>query len=261
VQSLLLGSLVAVVPVLAQTLPANAPGFEVATIKPTSPDERARYMRMQSAHQFLAKGYTLKFLVSAAYNLPPRAISGGPDWIDFERYDILAATPGEGRPNLDEQMAMLRKLLDERFKLAFHTEPKELPVYVLTVAKAGSKLKESTAPPDEQPVLINTVYPAEKIFLPARNATMSQFASMLQRAVLDRPVVDKTNLAARYDFDLEWTPDDSQFGGTLPPVPPQNVVKPDLFAALQQQLGLRLDSSRASIDAIVIDRVQKPTEN
>src|SRR5262245_44799173 len=91
VQSLLLlGSLIAAaVPVPAQTLPAQTPGFEVATIKPTSPDERARYMRMQGAHQFLAKGYALRFLVSAAYNLPPRAISGGPAWIDFERYDIL----------------------------------------------------------------------------------------------------------------------------------------------------------------------------
>jgi uncharacterized protein (TIGR03435 family) len=158
-------------------------------------------------------------------------------------------------------MAMLRKLLDERFKLAFHTEPKELPVYVLTVARGGIKLEESKAAAEEQPVLVNTVYPAEKIVLPARNATMAQFASMMQRAVLDRPVVDKTNLSARYDFDLEWTPDDTQFGGNLPPVPPQNAVKPDLFAALQQQLGLRLDSSRAAIDAIVIERVQKPTEN
>src|SRR5438552_12386899 len=186
----------------------SLPSFEVATIKPTPPDFRARYMTMQGAHQFLAKGYTLRFLVSAAYNLPPRAISGGPDWIDFERYDILAATPGEARPNLDEQMTMLRKLLDERFKLAFHTEPKELPVYVLTVARGGIKLKESTAAPGEQPVLVSTVYPAEKIVLPARNATISQFASMLQRAVVDRPVVDKTNLSPKYDFDLEWTPDD-----------------------------------------------------
>jgi uncharacterized protein (TIGR03435 family) len=84
---------------------------------------------------------------------------------------------------------------------------------------------------------------------------------MLQRAVLDRPVIDKTNLSAKYDFDLEWTPDDTQFGGNLPPVPPQNAVRPDLFAALQQQLGLRLESSRAPIDTIVIDSVQRPSEN
>jgi uncharacterized protein (TIGR03435 family) len=106
---------------------------------------------MQGAHQFVAKGYTVRFLVSAAYNLPPRAISGGPDWIDVERYDILASTPGDTRPNLEQQMAMVRTLLAERFSLKFHTEPKEFPVYVLTVAKGGSKLKE-TATPDAQPI-------------------------------------------------------------------------------------------------------------
>jgi len=246
----------------AQTQPGGKLSFEVAVIKPTSPDERARYTTMQGAHQFIAKSYTLKYLVSAAYNLPPRAISGGPDWSDVDRYDILASTPGETRPTLDEQMAMVRSLLTDRFNLKFHKEPKEFPVYLLTVARGGVKLKESAAAAgDEQPVLVNTVYPGEKISLPARNATMAQFASMLQRAVLDRPVIDQTNLSSRYDFYLEWTPDDTQFGGNLPPVAPQNAVKPDLFAALQQQLGLRLEAARAPIDTIVIDSVQKPSEN
>jgi uncharacterized protein (TIGR03435 family) len=258
---LLVCNLIAFVPVLPQIPQANGPGFEVATIKPTPPDDRSgRYMRMQSTRQFLAKGYTLRALVSAAYDLPPRAISGGPDWIDIERYDIVGLVPGEKRPPLDEQMAMLRKLLSERFKLALHTESKEFQVYVLTVSRSGSKLKESSATPDEQAVLVNSVYP-DHILLPARNATTAQFASMLQRAVLDRPVLDKTNLPARYDFDLAWTADETQFGGNLPPVPPQNVTKPPLFEALQQQLGLRLDSTRAAIDAIVIDGVQRPTEN
>src|SRR5436853_6407526 len=82
----------------------SAASFEVATIKPTPPDFRARYMTMQGAHQFVAKGYTVRFLVSAAYNLPPRAIAGGPDWIDVERYDIVAATPGETRASVEQQM-------------------------------------------------------------------------------------------------------------------------------------------------------------
>jgi uncharacterized protein (TIGR03435 family) len=167
--------------------------FEVATIKPMPPDFRARYYTMQGAHQFVAKGYTVRFLVSAAYNLPPRAISGGPAWIDVERYDILASTPGDTRPNLEQQMAMVRTLLAERFNLKFHTAPKEFPVYVLTVAKSGSKLKE-TATPDAQPMFTSTVYPGDRIVLPARNLTMSQFASTLQRAILDRPVLDKTGL-------------------------------------------------------------------
>jgi uncharacterized protein (TIGR03435 family) len=240
-------------------LQAAAP-FEVASIKPTPPDFRARYMTMQGAHQFVAKGYTVRFLVSAAYNLPPRAITGGPDWIDVERYDIVAATPGETRPSVEQQMAMVRTLLAERFNFAFHREPKEFPVYVLTIAKGGMTLKES-ATPDAQPLLVSTVFPGDRIFLPARNATMAQFASTLQRAILDRPVLDKTDLLGQYDFDLEWTYDDTQFSGNLPPLAPQTSGKPDFFAALQQQLGLKLESSRAAIDAIVIDTVQRPSEN
>src|SRR4029077_148680 len=102
---------------------------------------------------------TLQALVAAAYSLTPRAISGGPAWTDADRYDILASTPGDIQPNLDEQMAMLRKLLTDRFQLAFHREPKELPVFALSVAKGGPKLKESAAPPGALPYLINTVYP------------------------------------------------------------------------------------------------------
>jgi uncharacterized protein (TIGR03435 family) len=233
--------------------------FEVATIKPTSPTERARYMRMQTAHQFVAVGYSLKYLVAAAYNVPLRAISGGPAWADSDRYDILAATPGETRPLTEQQMAMVRTLLTERFALKFHTEPKEFAVYVLTAAKGGVKLKE-TETPGKEPYLINTVFPGDRIALPARNVTMAEFASMLQRGVFDRPVLDKTELSGRYDFDLEWTYDDNQFGGALPPLAPQTSGKPDFFAALQQ-LGLKLESSRAPIDAIVIDGVQKPSEN
>jgi uncharacterized protein (TIGR03435 family) len=113
---------------------------------------------------------------------------------------------------LDEQMSMLRKLLADRFKLTFHREQKELSIYALTVAKNGLKLKESTSPPDQPPVLVNRIFP-DRALLPARNATMAQFASMMQRAVLDRPVLDKTGLSGKYDFDLEWTPDETQFDG------------------------------------------------
>jgi uncharacterized protein (TIGR03435 family) len=87
---------------------------------------------------------------------------------------------------------------------------------------------------------------------------MAQFASMLQRSVLDRHVLDKTGLSGRYDFDLEWTPDDTQFGGLLPPAPATDNPKLDLFAAMQQQLGLRLQASREPVDVIVIDRAERP---
>jgi uncharacterized protein (TIGR03435 family) len=90
---------------------------------------------------------------------------------------------------------------------------------------------------------------------------VKQFASTLQRAILDRPVLDKTGLSGQYDFDLEWTYDDTQFGGNLPPLAAQTSGKPDFLAALQEQLGLKLESSRAAVDTIVIDSVQRPSEN
>src|SRR5580692_7477813 len=165
----------------AQSPPARPAfdSFEVATIKPAAPDSRGRYVRMQSTHQLFAKNFTLKELVGYAFSLTPRAISGGPAWIESDRYDILAGTPGEVRPNPDEQMQMMRKLLTDRFSLSFHREPKEFPIYALTVAKNGPKLQASSAPPDALPDLVNVVYPEEpggaRIKLPARNATMAQF--------------------------------------------------------------------------------------
>jgi uncharacterized protein (TIGR03435 family) len=219
---------------------------------------------MESAHQLFAKNFTLKELVGYAYSLTPRAISGGPAWIESDRYDILAGTPGEVRPNPDEQMQMMRKLLTDRFSLSFHRESKEFSIYALTVAKGGPKLKESSASPDALPELVNVVYPEEgggaRIVLPARNATMAQFAAMMNRAVLDRPLVDQTGLTGKYDFDLEWTPDETQFGGQLPQGMPEH-PKPDLFAAVQQQLGLKLEATRGSIQALVIEKVERPSEN
>jgi uncharacterized protein (TIGR03435 family) len=235
--------------------------FEVASIKPTPPDWRGgRYATMQGGHQFVARNYTLKYMVAAAYSVTPRTVSGGPSWIDSDPYDILAATPGEVRPSFEDQMLMLRTLLADRFQLTFHTEPREFSVYALTASRNGVKLKESVAPPDEQTQLISRVFPGDFIQLPAHNATMAQFAAMLQRAVLDRPVLDKTGLTGKYDFDLEWTPDESQFDGHMPPIKPDNSGKPDLFEAIQQ-LGLRLESGKGPVPVIVIDHVERPSGN
>src|ERR1700681_715238 len=113
--------------------PATRPAFgafEVATIKPTGPDPRGRFITLQG-HQFVARNHALKTLIAAAYNLTPAAISGGPAWVDSDHYDILARPPGEVRPSLDEQMSMLRKFLADRFKLTFHREQKEFSIYAL----------------------------------------------------------------------------------------------------------------------------------
>jgi uncharacterized protein (TIGR03435 family) len=242
----------------SQRLPPG-PAFEVATIKPVeSGPKSGRFILMQGPHRFIEKDYTLKLLIAAAYNLNPRAVTGGPSWIETTHYDITALTPGEKQPSRDEQMAMLRALLADRFRLSFHRESKVFSIYVLEQAKGGSRLKPSAAAAADQPQLISTVYP-ERILLPARNATMAGFASVLQRAIVDRPVVDKTGLTGRYDFDLEWAPDESQFGGEVSPS--TDAAIPPLFTALQQQLGLRLVATRGPIEAIVVDHAEGPSAN
>ena len=260
-------TLIAVALAAAQTIRPVFSAFEVATIRPVPSDDpkAGRYIRMQSAHRFEVKNYTVVGLVAAAYDLNPRAISGGPAWLGSDRYDIVAVAPSDQRPTYDEQMAMLKKLLAERFNLAFHREQKEFSLYELTVAKAGPKLTASTAPFDEASNVTSTLYPAssggiDHALLPAHNVTMQEFASVLQRAILDRPVVDKTGLSGRYDFNLEWTPDDSQFGGQLPPGAPDS-DKPGFFTAVQQQLGLRIEATKGPLAVLVIDKLDRPSEN
>ena len=234
--------------------------FEVATIKPVESDrEKGRYIIMQGTDTFVGKNYTLKLLIAAAYELNPREISGGPDWVGSDHYDILARTPGTVQPTHEEQMRMLRNMLADRFKLSFHRQQKVFSIYELQVDKGGSKLRPSTAAADAPPALISTVYPRH-ILMPARNATMGDFVSVLQRAVLDRPVVDKTGLPGRYDFDLQWAPDETQFGGEVP-VAPANAQSPPFFTAIREQLGLRLVATRGPVEALVIDHVERPSPN
>lgn len=237
--------------------------FEVVTIKPTPPDwAGGRFIRMQSTLQFVARNHALHTLIAAAYNLSPRAISGGPKWVASDHFDILAKAPGEIRPTLDEQMSMLRSLLADRFKLTFHREQKELPIYVLSVARTGAKLKESTLPADTSPEgprpLVFALSP-QVVQLPGRHAAMSELASVLQRSPLDRPVVDRTGLSGRYDFDLEFAPDETLWGGILPR--PANSDKPGLFEAIREQLGLRLEATKGPVETLVIDQVELPSEN
>jgi uncharacterized protein (TIGR03435 family) len=233
--------------------------FEVASIKPVTPSTKSvRFITMQGVNRFVVKDYSLKLLIAAAYDLNPRTISGGPPWLESDHYDILALTPGEARPTRDEQMSMLRGLLADRFKLAFHREQKEFSIYVLETAKGGPKLKASTASANDPPALISTVYP-QRIVLPARNATMGAFASLLQRAVLDRPVVDKTGLEGRYDFDLEWAPDETQFNGEV--AASTDAPSPPFFTAIQQELGLRLEATKGLVQALVVDKAERPPAN
>lgn len=172
----------------------------------------------------------------------------------------MAAQPdGEGQPNDKQWKVMLQKLLAERFKLTFHRETRVLSVYAIVIGKTGSKLTKSEGDPNGLPSLFFRGLGV----LPAMNATMADFAGVMQSAVLDRPVVDQTGLAGRYDFTLTWTPDEFQFTGLGVKVPPpsDSATAPDLFTAVQEQLGLRLDSTKAPAEVLVIDRAEKPSEN
>jgi uncharacterized protein (TIGR03435 family) len=236
--------------------------FEVATIKPTGTQPGGRWIRMQSVDRFEARNHAVRTLIAAAFDMNPQAISGGPAWVDSDHWDIQAKTPGEIRPNLNEQMTMLAELLRERFKLTFHREQKRMRIYSLMVAGGGPKLKESAISPDANPAgpppLVFVLSPTIGR-LPARCATMSEFASALQRSPLERPVVDQTGLVGRYDFDLEFAPDERLWGGILKG--PENSDKPDLFKAIQEQIGLRLEATTGPVDTIAIDAIERPSAN
>jgi uncharacterized protein (TIGR03435 family) len=248
--------------------PAGRPkldAFEVATIKPTSPDwSGGRYIRMEGAHEFVARNHVLRTLIAAAYNLNPKTVSGGPSWADSNHFDIVAETPGDTPPSYYEQMTMLQKLLADRFGLTFHREQKQLPVYALRVANGPAKLKTNTASPDSfpqgPPPLIFSVS-STTIKLPARYASMAELASVFQRAVLDRPVLDETGLSGRYDFDLEFMPDETEWGGAF--AGRENIAsdKPGLYTAIQEQLGLKLEATTGPVETLVIDRIEPPSPN
>ena len=249
--------LIATAVVRAENPPAG-PVFEVATIKPVEPNAKSgRYILMQGDNRFVVKNYTLKLLIAAAFDLSGKVISGGPAWMESDRFDIEALTPGSVRPPREEQMAMLRALLLDRFKFKFHREPKEFSIYELDVAKSGSKLKPSTAAVNEPAALISTVYP-DHIHLPARNSSMGEFVSLLQRAVLDRPVVDNTGISGKFDFDLDWAADETQFQGEVA-VASENAPNPPFFVAIEQQLGLRIVAKRGLVSALVVDEAQRPS--
>jgi uncharacterized protein (TIGR03435 family) len=256
-------TLVTMIAIIGHAQPRPAfDAFDVATIKPAGLDAQGRWIRMESANRFVAHNHAVRTLVAAAYDLSPEAISGGPSWVDADRWEILAKTPGDVRPAPDEQMAMLRQLLRDRFNLSFHRQPKELAIFALTVAPGGPKLKETAISPDatpEGPPLVAFSLSPAVVRLPARYLSMGEFASLLQRSPLDRPVMDRTRLTGRYDFDLEFAPDESLWNGLLPR--PENSDKPSLLRALEDQLGLKLESTRGQVETIVIDRVERPTAN
>ena len=168
-----------------------------------------------------------------------------------------------GQPNVTQLKIMIQKLLTERFQLKFHNEKKELGVYAITIAKTGAKLTKSQADPNGLPTLMFG-RGAPGMAFNVRNATLAEVASVIQGNVLDKPVVDQTGLSDKYDFVLKFTPDPGQLGGPGGPQAPAADsldAPPDILTAFQQQLGLKVENTRTPVDVIVIDRVEKPSEN
>jgi len=234
------------------------PVFDVATIKPSKPGTPGKAFRM-NGRQFSTLNTTVNDLLTFAYGIHVRQITGGPAWLETEKYDLLATPDVEGQPNHDQLRGMVQKLLADRFHLTFHRDKKELSVYAIVVAKGGPKLTKS-----ESDSSLPGLFFRGLGNLPARNTTISEFAGLMQSAVLDKPVIDQTGLPGRYDFTLKWTPDEFQFGGlgVKPPAPTDSAdAPPDLFTAMQQQLGLKLESTKAPAEVLVIDRIEKPSEN
>ena len=248
----------------------SAPRFEVASVKLNTSNDGVVAIQTQKG-RFIARGFTLAALIRNAYGVQEFQIVGGPDWINTERFDVEAtfsddpAAPG-GRSRTD---LMLRALLAERFTLAVHNETRDRPVFALVFArtdkKPGPELQKSAtdcATAKGPDACSSSVGPG---FMRLRGRTMAQFAGSLSQLTitgssLNRMIVDRTGLEGPYNLTLRFTPDN------VPPVsvpgfPPVDPNGPSIFTAMQEQLGLKLESSTGMVDVVVVDSAARPTPN
>ena len=251
-------------PLKSMAADAN-PAITVATIKPNDPNRPGWTLGTKGTH-FFTVGTNMNDLITFAFRVHAKQIVGGPAWFLTDKFDIEGVPDAEGKPDTDQLKTMVQGLLADRFKLVVHHDKRELAVYALTVAKNGPKLTKSTAPPD---VYSGYGFPrlGAGTTMKVMNMTLAAVASAMQRTVLDKPVVDQTGLMDRYDFTLNWTPDDSQFiqlretGVNMPTATDDPNAPPGLYTAVQEQLGLKLDAVKAMADVIVIDHAEKPSAN
>ena len=238
------------VPIHAMAADAN-PVFEVATIKPSAPNDPTDGFHTRGRHIFI-ENQTVNKLVAFAYGLNEKQIAGGPAWLSTDRFDIDGVPDVEGTPSLMQQQGMVKKLLAERFMLTFHAEKKELSVYAITVAKRGPKLAKSADDPIGMPSQDADQHGTE-LAMKFKNMSMADFGFCMQ-FFLDRPIVDQTGLSGKYDFNLRWSFDESQASS-------DPNAAPGLFTAIQEQDGLKLEAMKALADVIVVDKVERPGAN
>jgi uncharacterized protein (TIGR03435 family) len=270
---------------VAPSAPAQSarPQFEVASVKPSAPGQQG-LIEMQPNGRFVAYAATVRNLLTTAYRMRNFQVVGGPGWIDADRYDIEARAeegsipPPTGFPDPNAPGPIeirIQSLLENRFQLQVHRETRELPVYELLVAKGGSKMKLSDdqtvqlrapgdppPPPQRAGSLPRGSMRAGRGNMETNALPFTNFVSALS-GITGRKIVDKTGLTGFYDIKLQWTPDPvpADAAAPRPEVPPVDSNGPSLFTALEEQLGLKLESSKGPVDVLVIDSVSRPTEN
>jgi uncharacterized protein (TIGR03435 family) len=232
------------------------PGIEVSTVKPMPTAAPGRLYTMRGA-QLMGINVSVINLITFAFDLHERQVSGNPEWTSSNKFEIVIKPDVPGQPNLQQMKQLFRQVLADRFQLKFHTEKRELSVYAITQPANTQHKLTASAPGRNLPSL---AYPRPGL-LPARNATLQELAESMQSAVLDRPVVNQTSIEGRYDFTLDWMPDEFQFSsfGPLPQLP--DTGKPNIFQAFQEQLGLKLESTRAPAEVMVLDKIERPSDN
>ena len=237
----------------ATLLPQEAPAFDAASITPAKAGARGYSIRPLPG-RLSVSNTPLRLLIASAYHVYEFQVSGGPKWIDSERYDIEAKAASGSRPTEKQLMLMLQALLADGFALAIRRDTKDFPVYALEIGKGGPRFQ---APKDEGA-------PEFRVFqrrqITARRAPLAYLVEALSM-LLGRPAIDKTGLTGIYDYKLEWTPDEIQVASDENHARPADENVPSLTSALQEQLGLRLQSQRGPVETIIVDRVAKASLN
>ena len=225
---------------------AAGPQFEVASVKPSTADPSSSGMSTGNG-RLTAINVTLKRCIMGAYGVGPNQVFGGPDWLDSDRFEIVAKAEQPVGDHI--LMTMLQTLLADRFKLALHREAKPIEAYVLEVTKNGPKLKKGDGGGAKTSNGRGDIV--------ATNATMDRFAEILSRQ-MDLPVVNQTGLDGVFNLRLQWTPESARPGQLSKDVV---IEGPSIFTAIQEQLGLRLHTEKVPIEVLMVDHAEKPTDN
>jgi uncharacterized protein (TIGR03435 family) len=248
----------------SQSDPKDPLTFDVASVKPSAPDARGGMIRQQPGNQtYHAENVPLRLMMTVAYTVTDRQISGGPSWMNADRFDLEAKA---ARPRTsDELHIMLQHLLEERFQLKLRREPREESVWAMTVDKSGSKMPvHDPGDLDHPPISGQLVRQPDGTVCPGivgTNVTTDYLAFFLSRT-MDRAVIDRTGLPARYDVRMQFLPDAAgRGGGDGGGGPNFSPDCSDIFGAIRQQLGLKLESAKGPVEYLVVEHAEKPTGN